>query len=115
MSDMPNPNMPNEKPEQEPSLNLKKMPEQGSEPNLNPEQAQSLDAPNPNTPDENLGQELNLNVDPTPKSTLAMLCLIGALIGLIPLIPPIVNIAAIIMGHAAASAKIPTKAALVSR
>ena len=103
MSDMPNPNTANEKTDQELSLNLEKSLEQSSELNPNPEQAQSSDTANLNTSDENLDQELNLNVDPTPKSTLAMLCLIGALIGLIPLIPPIVNIAAIIMGHAARS------------
>ena len=103
MSDMPNPNTPNEKSTQEPSLNLEKMPEQNPEHNPNPEPAQSSDAPNPNTPDENPDQELNLNVEPPSKNTLATLCFIAALIGLIPLVPPFVNIVAIIMGHMARS------------
>ena len=104
MSDTPNPNTPNEKSTQEPTLNLEKLPEQSSEPNPNTEQAQNLDAPNPNTPNENPDQELNLNVEPPSKNTLAVLCLIGALIGLIPIVvPPIVNIVAIIMGHMARS------------
>ena len=105
MSDMPNPNSntSDEQANQEPSLNLEKLPEQNPSTNVNPEQAQSSDAPNPNTSNEKNDWELNLNVDPTPKSTLAALCLIGALIGLIPLIPPIVNIAAIIIGHSARS------------
>ena len=103
MSDTPNPNTPNEKSTQEPSLNLGKLPEQSSESNPNSEPAQSSDAPNPNTPNENPDQELNLNVEPPSKNTLATLCFIAALIGLIPLVPPIVNIVAIIMGHMARS------------
>ena len=90
MSDTPNPNTPNEKSTQEPSLNLEKLPEQSLEPNLTPEQAQNLDAS---------------NQEPTSlsASTLATLCLIGALIGLLPFIPSFLNIAAIAMGHSARS------------
>ena len=92
MSDTPNPNTPNEKSAQEPSLNLEKLPEQSSEPNPNTEQAQNLDAP---------------NQEPTPKpnNTLAMLCFVCGLLGLFRGggVPPIVNMAAIAMGHMARS------------
>ena len=90
MSDMPNPNTPNEKSTQEPSLNLEKLPEQSPEPNPSPEQAQNSDAPNQ--------ESTSLSA-----STLATLCLIGALIGLLPFIPSFLNIAAIAMGHSARS------------
>ena len=90
MSDMPNPNTPNEKSAPEPSLNLEKMPEQNPEHNPNPKQAQSSDASNQ--------ESTSLSA-----SALATLCLIGALIGLLPFIPSFLNIAAIAMGHSARS------------
>ncbi len=90
MSDTPNPNTPNEKSTQEPSLNLEKLPEQSSESNPSPEQAQNSDAPNQ--------ESTSLSA-----STLATLCLIGALIGLLPFVPSFLNIAVIAMGHSARS------------
>ena len=90
MSDMPNPNTPNEKSAPEPSLNLEKLPEQSPEPNPSPEQAQNSDAPNQ--------ESTSLSA-----STLATLCLIGGLIGLLPFVPSFLNIAAIAMGHSARS------------
>jgi len=90
MSDTPNPNTPNEKSTQEPSLNLEKLPEQSPEPNPSPEQAQNSDAPNQ--------ESTSLSA-----STLATLCLIGGLIGLLPFVPSFLNIAAIAMGHSARS------------
>ena len=90
MSDTPNPNTPNEKSAQEPSLNLEKLPEQSSEPSPSLEQAQNSDAPNQ--------ESTSLSA-----STLATLCLIGGLIGLLPFVPSFLNIAAIAMGHSARS------------
>ena len=90
MSDMPNPNTPNEKSAPEPSLNLEKLPEQSSESNPSPEQAQNSDTPNQ--------ESTSLSA-----STLATLCLIGGLIGLLPFVPSFLNIAAIAMGHSARS------------
>ena len=74
MSDTSNPNTPNEKSAQEPCLNLEKLPEQSSEPSPSLEQAQNSDAPNQ--------ESTSLSA-----STLATLCLIGALIGLLPFVP----------------------------
>lgn len=90
MSDTPNPNTPNEKSTQEPTLNLEKLPEQSSESNPSPEQAQNSDTPNQ--------ESTSLSA-----STLATLCLIGGLIGLLPFVPSFLNIAAIAMGHSARS------------
>ena len=90
MSDMPNPNTLNEKSAPEPSLNLEKLPEQSSESNPSPEQAQNSDTPNQ--------ESTSLSA-----STLATLCLIGGLIGLLPFVPSFLNIAAIAMGHSARS------------
>ena len=90
MSDTPNPNTPNEKSTQEPTLNLEKLPEQSSEPNPSPEQAQNSDTPNQ--------ESTSLSA-----SALATLCLIGGLIGLLPFVPSFLNIAAIAMGHSARS------------
>ena len=78
MSDTPNPNLnsntPNQETNPEPSSNLE----------------QSSDASNQ--------ESTSLSA-----STLATLCLIGALIGLLPFIPSFLNIAAIAMGHSARS------------
>lgn len=90
MPDMLNPNTSNEKSDQEPSLNLEKLPEQGLEPNPNSEQAQSSDVP--------VTDQTSLSAN-----TLARLCLIGALIGLMPFVPSFLNIAVIAMGHSARS------------
>ena len=90
MSDTPNPNLnsntPNQETNPEPSSNL----EQSSEHNPNSEQAQSSDASNQ--------ESTSLSA-----SALATLCLIGALIGVLPFIPSFLNIAAIAMGHSARS------------
>ena len=78
MSDTPNPNLnsntPNQETNPEPSSNLE----------------QSSDASNQ--------ESTSLSA-----SALATLCLIGALIGLLPFIPSFLNIAAIAMGHSARS------------
>lgn len=88
MSDMPNPNSntSDEQANQEPSLNLEKLPEQNPSTNVNPEQSVNSDAP---------------KQDPETKTTntLAILCLIFGLVGAIPLTPGLINIIAIIMGH----------------
>ena len=97
MSDTPNPNLnsntPNQETNPEPSSNL----EQSSEHNPNSEQAQSSDASNQ--------ESTSLSA-----STLATLCLIGALIGLLPFIPSPWG-----TQHAAKFAKILTRVAQALR